>query len=203
MPTFAVKEKSAVSGASAGAVWRGLRNSIEEVSIETLKYHPKNPRAHNEKNITGIMASIKRAALLAPLVVWGKDNFVIVGNGRLEALRRLGRKTVEIVRADHLTADQAEIHMIEDNKLTDMSTWNPDTLAELMGSLAERGVDLTETGFEPVEIEPILCPVTAEAAEPEGAEGGAAEPGVETGEKIITCPHCQGEIILGGELENV
>ena len=168
---------------------------IEMVPLDTLHPHPKNPRKHNEKNLLGIIASIKRARMLAPLVVWGKQNWVIVGNGRLEALRRMGAAQVPVVRCDYLSESEAEIHMIEDNKLTELSTWDAGLLGELMGGLAAQGVDLTSTGFDPAEIEPLLCPMETPPP-PEVGEvnsEGPAEP------EEITCPHCGGAILIGGE----
>ena len=134
----------------------GLKDNIEVVPINIPKHHPKNPRTHDERNIQAIMRSIDEFKQLAPLVVWGKRNYVIVGNGRLESAKRLGWKEIEIIRADHLNEDQAMAYMIADNKTTDLSEFDFQMVAQIMGKLADRKVDLEITGFSDFETEPLL-----------------------------------------------
>jgi len=134
----------------------GLKDNIEKVSIKMPKHHPKNPRLHDERNLQAIVRSIDEFKQLAPLVLWGTRNYVIVGNGRLEAAKRLGWKEIEIIRADHLSEDQAMAYMIADNKTTDLSEFDFQIVAQIMGKLADRKVDLEMTGFADYEVEPLL-----------------------------------------------
>ena len=66
------------------------------------------------------MSSIDQFGMNDPIAVW-KDNEIIEGHGRLEALKRLGETTVPIVRLDHLTDEQRKAYALVHNQLT-MST---------------------------------------------------------------------------------
>jgi hypothetical protein len=136
--------------------FKNLAAHLKNVPLLSLKHHPKNPRAHDERNIQAIMESLKKFKQLAPLVVWSAKNYVIVGNGRMEALKRLGIKNVEIVRADHLTEQEALSFMIADNKTTDLSVFDDQVLADIMRGLDGDDVLISATGFNQMEIEPLL-----------------------------------------------
>jgi hypothetical protein len=129
---------------------------VKKMPLRVLNHHPKNPRIHDERNIQAIMVSIKEFKQLAPLVIWGRQNYVIAGNGRLEAMKRLGWKEAEILRADHLTEDQALAYMLADNKTTDLSSFDFQLVADIMGGLHKKGVDLATTAFADFETEPLL-----------------------------------------------
>lgn len=133
--------------------FQGISKLLKTVPVNSLKVHPKNPRLHDERNIQVIMRSLKDYKQLTPLVVWGKQNYVIAGNGRLEAMRRLGQKTVEIIRADHLSEAQALEYMVVDNKSTDLSEFDFQRVVEIMGT---KGVDPLASGFADYEIEPLI-----------------------------------------------
>jgi len=129
---------------------------IIRLTTSTVQSHPQNPRKHDENNLQMIMKSYSEFGELGPLVVWGRNNYVIAGNGRLEAAKRLGMKEVNVIRADHLTDEQALAFLVMDNKTTDSSRWDDEQLAELIGDLQERGADLSSTGLSQLEIEPLM-----------------------------------------------
>jgi len=128
--------------------------TVKIIPIHRLKHHPKNPRVHNERNIQAIMKSLKQFKQLAPLVIWGPNNFVIAGNGRLEALHRLGESKVPVIRADHLSEEDAESFMIADNKTGDLSTFDFKLVTSIMKNASHSAIDAT--GFSDIEIEPLM-----------------------------------------------
>lgn len=136
--------------------WKGLAEQIETVSVDRVQSHPKNPRIHDERNLQTIMGSLDEFEQLAPLVVWGPQNYVIVGNGRLEASKRLGKKEIDIVRADHLSEEQALAYMVADNKTTDLSKFDFEAVADIFKGLEKKDFDLSKTGFADFETEPLL-----------------------------------------------
>lgn len=150
--------------------------SIQTVSLGSLNHHPKNPRDHNEENIQAIIRSLSAFGVLQPIVVWGTQNYVIVGNGRLEAMRRLGKKEAPIIRADHLSEEQAVAYMIADNKTTDMSSFNDSLLAEIMQGISKNDSLLDSTGFNRMELEPLLTSGLPDS--PEGFGDVSAPDGV-------------------------
>ena len=66
-----------------------------KILVSKLKHHPKNKDIYKLSAIDELVSSIKEMGLLEPLVV-DEKNQVISGNRRLEAVRKLGLKEVEI-----------------------------------------------------------------------------------------------------------
>jgi ParB family chromosome partitioning protein len=138
---------------------------IELVPINSIKPDPENVRLHGQESIDAITTSLRAYKQMKPLVV--RQGVVIAGNGTLEAAIALGWKQIAIVRADHLSADQATAYAIADNKTADLSTFDYERLSAQLRDLGGRGVDLTTTAFRTHEIEPLL---QADWTPPEPAE---------------------------------
>lgn len=127
---------------------------IEMVRIKSIKPHPQNSRIHSKQNLEAIQKSLDKFGQQKPIVVW--RNLIIAGNGTYQAACDLDWKQIDIVRADYLSENDAIAYMIADNKTTDMSEFDYEVLALQMRSLAGEGEDLSATGFQSFEIEPML-----------------------------------------------
>jgi len=156
------------------------------ISLSRVRHHPDNPRTRHD--VEAIMKSYSEFGELQPIVIWSKKNYVIVGNGRLEAAKRLGLKQIHAVRADHLSKEKATAYMIADNKLGDQSEFDWQKLAELVKGLDEKGVDLAATGFQDYELEPLM---QADWQPPEVGD----MPEVDGGERKLSFSTEQWEII--------
>ena len=66
-----------------------------KVKIASLKHHPKNKEIYDLSSIEELMDSISEVGLLQPIII-DSENQVISGNRRLESIRRLGWKEVEV-----------------------------------------------------------------------------------------------------------
>lgn len=89
--------------------------------------------------------------LLQPLVV-DENNVVLIGNGRLEAIKQLGWKKVEVIVKDGLNADQKKALSILDNKSISLE-WNEDILVKELPILSDKSY---ETGFSEKEIRDLI-----------------------------------------------
>ena len=69
---------------------------IQLVSIDSIHPDPANANTHSEEDLRGLMAKLSAFEQVEPLVVQLKTRKVIGGNGRLEAMRRLGWTEVEV-----------------------------------------------------------------------------------------------------------
>ena len=127
---------------------------IETIPICDIDPHPRNVRIHDERNIQAIETSLRTFGQRTPIVLHGK--YVIKGNGTLIAARRLKWLKIQVVRADALSEDQAIAYAIADNKTSDLSEFDFEELAHVLHDLHGRNVDLTMTGFQQFEIEPLL-----------------------------------------------
>lgn len=128
--------------------------NIEEVPVTSLVAHPRNVRMHPEANIQAIMKSLTTFGQQKPIVV-DAEGQIIAGNGTFESCKRLGWGTVQIVRTTLMGA-QAESFAIADNKTTDMSMFDFEQLSAVLKDLEGQGLDLTTTGFQQYELEPLL-----------------------------------------------
>jgi DNA modification methylase len=123
-------------------------------AISDLKPHPRNARKHSRQQIKAIAKSIDAFGFNAPVLVDGGGN-ILAGHGRVEAAKLLEMTQVPVVLLDHLTETQAKAYMLADNKLTDRSTWDDETLAVQLKELSELvpNFDIEATGFEAPEID--------------------------------------------------
>jgi DNA modification methylase len=123
-------------------------------AISELKPHPRNARKHSKQQIQAIAKSIDAFGFNAPVLLDGDGN-ILAGHGRVEAAKLLGMTQVPVVLLGHLTETQAKAYMLADNKLTDRSTWDDETLAVQLKELSDLvpNFDIEATGFEAPEID--------------------------------------------------
>ena len=127
---------------------------IALVPISDLKPHPRNARKHSGPQIRAIAKSIDTFGFNAPVLADGEGN-IIAGHGRVEAAKLLGLSQIPVVFLHHLSDAEAKAYMLADNKLTDRSSWDDDTLAVQLRELSNLalGFDIDATGFELPEID--------------------------------------------------
>lgn len=85
-----------------------------KVSVSKLKHHPLNREIYSLTDIDDLVSSIKEVGLLQPLVVDQKYQ-VISGNRRLEAIRTLKIKTVEVQKIKVSQKDVGQL-LVHHNK---------------------------------------------------------------------------------------
>ena len=129
---------------------------IELVPIETVRPYKKNPRTHPKSEIKLIEASIRRFGVINPIIVDAEGN-VICGHARLEALKRLGFKTIPVIRVEHLTEDEVRAYRLADNRIAESAGWDRELLGFEILHLVEVDFDLDLTGFEAAEIDLALA----------------------------------------------
>jgi ParB-like chromosome segregation protein Spo0J len=101
---------------------------IVSVQLSAVKQDPNNVRLHDRENIEAIKKSLQTYKQTKPLVVW--RNKIIAGNGTHEAMRELKWPRCNIVRVDYLTETEAMAYAIADNKTTDLSSFDYQSLSK-------------------------------------------------------------------------
>ncbi len=122
------------------------------VSLADLTLDPKNARKHDERNLRAIETSLERFGQLKPIVV--REGVVVAGNGTMVVAVKLGWTHLAAVAVDSLTREDAIAFGIMDNKSAELADWDLPALGDLFRQLPEEAHGFT--GFEPVEIRPLL-----------------------------------------------
>lgn len=71
-----------------------MKLKVDYISIEQLKAYEKNAKIHTPEQIEQIKNSIQEFGMNDPIGIWGEDNLIIEGHGRLQACKELGMKEV-------------------------------------------------------------------------------------------------------------
>lgn len=118
------------------------RLNVEYIPVGKLKPYDKNTRKHAEYDVSQIAKSIEQYGFNDPIGIWGKDNIIVEGHGRLLAAKKLGMKEVPCIRLDDLTDEQRREYAIMHNKTAELSTWDFDLLAAEIPELDFSGFDI-------------------------------------------------------------
>ena len=118
---------------------------IEYIKASELTPNPNNAKLHPDAQVAQIVRSIKEYGMDDPIAVWGKDNMIIEGHGRLLACQKLGIEEVPIIRLDHLTDKQRRAYTLIHNQLTMNTGFD---VQKLTAELEAIGNNLIEYGFD-------------------------------------------------------
>lgn len=121
---------------------------IENIKIADLKFDPQNARKHSVQNLEAITGSLKLFGQRKPIIVT-PDNYVVAGNGTLQAAINLGWDEIVISRTPlGWTWDQIKAYALADNRTAELAEWDPEILKEQLLELDANGWELSEFGFE-------------------------------------------------------
>lgn len=120
---------------------------IVYLAPDELTPYTRNVRVHTQTDIDQIKASILRTGFNDPIGVWGEQNIVVEGHGRLIAAKELSMDKVPCIRLDHLTDTQRRDYMIRHNRTQELSSWDFDKLEEEIAALEIAGADLSDLKF--------------------------------------------------------
>src|SRR5689334_8582775 len=127
---------------------------VKRVPIASLRPDPANPRAHDERNLGAIRASLERFGQAEPLVIQASTQRLIAGHGRLEAMKVLGWKECDVVELD-VDDLQATALGIALNRTSDLSTFDLPALSALLDTLRAEDA-LAGVGYSTEEIDELL-----------------------------------------------
>ena len=122
-----------------------MRLKVEYIPIDTLKPYDKNAKIHTSEQVEQIKKSIQDFGMNDPIAVWGNDNLIVEGHGRLMACQVLGYKEVPIIRLDDLTDEQRRAYTLVHNQTTMNTGFDIDILSEELENI---DLDMLEFGFD-------------------------------------------------------
>lgn len=119
---------------------------IEYISPAELRPYENNARKHGEVDVDAIVASIETFGFDDPIGVWGPDNVIVEGHGRVMAAQKLGMDKVPVIHLDHLSDEQRRAYALAHNRTAELSAWDfAVQLSELSGI---KSIDMQKFGFE-------------------------------------------------------
>jgi DNA modification methylase len=147
--------------------------------VSELIPYINNSRTHSEEQITQIVSSIKEFGFTNPILI-DKDNSIIAGHGRLQAVKRLGLEEVPCILISGLTKTQIKALIIADNQLALNAGWDLEKLSVEIEGLEEDKFDLNILGFEEDFLKDLLFKenegLTDEDAAPDAPENPKSKP---------------------------
>lgn len=106
--------------------------TIKMMPLASITPYGGNARIHTEEQVELIAESITENGFTNPIEV-DEDGVIIAGHGRREAAVFLGLEKVPVVVIDWLTETQKAKLRLTDNRLAELSDWDPIIVAsELM-----------------------------------------------------------------------
>lgn len=90
---------------------------IQIVPIDSIEYHPQNPHSHSDDQIDRLIKLIEYQGFRNPLIVDQETNYVVAGNGRLQALQKMGAKKVPVIYQKFENQDQVYAYLVSDNAI--------------------------------------------------------------------------------------
>ena len=139
--------------------------SVEYLAITALTPDPRNARQHPQRQLARLKAVINELGFNNPILVDERLS-VIAGHARLEVAKALGMERVPCLRLNHLSEAQKTALAIADNKLGDMSHFDPELLAKQLADLCAVDFAIELTGFETAEVDILLEPPRISATDP-------------------------------------
>jgi DNA modification methylase len=133
--------------------------------IESLKPWAKNPRKNDGEPVDRVAKSIQRFGFSSPIVVRAQDRRIIAGHTRWKAAKALGMTQVP-VRFLPLDEDQAAALALADNRLTEITPWDDEALADVMREIEAAGVDMDGLGWTSEELDALMEGPAPEMPEP-------------------------------------
>ena len=114
--------------------------------IDSLRADPANARRHGRRNVDAIAASLQRFGQ-QKLVVVDADGVVVAGNATLEAAKRLGWETIDVV-VTGLSKVEAAAYAIADNRTAELGEWDDEALMRQLRAIeAEDPAMLYDAGW--------------------------------------------------------
>lgn len=150
---------------------------IEYLPTKALKPYEKNTRKHQKKDVDNIARSIEKYGMCDAIGIWGEQNIIVEGHGRMLACKQLGMTEVPCVRLDHLTDEQRREYAIAHNATAELSEWDLDVLPDELAELDLIGFDFyfpIAEKFDESTLDELFVDAEEKPKEP----------------KKVQCPHC-------------
>ena len=118
---------------------------VTRMPVSALRAYAGNAKEHPREQVEQIAESIKEFGFNDPIAVWGPENTIVEGHGRVQAAELLGMTEVPVIRLDHLTDEQRRAYTLVHNQLTLNSEWDDAALRAELDAID--GIDMAAFDF--------------------------------------------------------
>jgi len=118
--------------------------------ISEIIPYANNARTHSQDQIDQIKESIVEFGMNTTISI--RNNVIVYGHGRIEALKQLGETEAPTVDLSHLTEAQAKAYILADNRMALNAGLDIELLKLELSLLDKLDFDLSLTGFDDDEI---------------------------------------------------
>jgi ParB-like chromosome segregation protein Spo0J len=161
--------------------------ALQPLSIPIADCHPDPANARRGHAIDKIAASLRQYGQRKPIVINRREaNKIEAGNGTWHAAKQLGWTHIAAVVVDD-DPTTAVGYGIADNRLSELSEWDDDTLAMLLQSL---NLDDVVTGFDDSDLQALIDGI-GKGADYGDADGREYDEGIADGVSVCECPTCR------------
>ena len=126
----------------------------ELVECHKLVPHPDNPNKHPETQIERLAKIIDYQGQRSPIIVCKETGFIVVGHGRLEAIKKLGWDKVAVNYQTFKDDAQRYAHMTADNAISEWSKIDFGDINKIIDGLGPE-FDVEALGLKDFKIEPL------------------------------------------------
>lgn len=149
---------------------------IQQTEIEKIIPYAQNTRKHSEEQINRIAQSIVEFGFNQPIVI-DEKNIILVGHGRLEAAKKLGRRDVPVYQLVGLSEAQKRAYRILDNKIADEAIWDFDAMQSEIELMSADDYDVDGWDLDWFRLDDDEDPEEEKSAPPPAP-------------RLVSCPEC-------------
>ncbi len=132
-----------------------------------LKPNPANPNLHDENQTRLLCKMLQHQGWREAIIVSNQSGMVVCGHGRLKAAKLLGEKKVPVDVQDFKNEADEQAHMIADNRIAELSSFDNVALKELLSDLDTGALDMELTGYDEQNLEDLMTQFREEEEEEE------------------------------------
>jgi ParB-like chromosome segregation protein Spo0J len=131
-----------------------IKDEVRKVA--DLKVDPRNAKKHSEAQIGQIVHSIERFGYVDKIVV-RPNGQLIGGEGRLDAIKRIGWEEIEVRVVAGLSETAYAALGLALNRIPENGRWDDDILRDILADIQNEGESALTLGFSPGELDKILA----------------------------------------------
>jgi hypothetical protein len=113
-------------------------SELLDINSPKIIPNPKNPNKHPEEQIERLSKIIEYQGQRHPLIISKRSGFLVVGHGRLEAIKKLGWEQIAVSYQDFDSEAQEYSFVVSDNAI---ASWSELDLGEVSSEMLDLGPD--------------------------------------------------------------